>query len=63
MNLSPRETQTLRLVAAGHTLNSAGLEMGITVHTVKDNTRTVRFKLGARTNAQAVAIAAQRGLL
>jgi DNA-binding NarL/FixJ family response regulator len=61
--LSKREREVLRLVADGHSNKQIGQKLGITERTVKFHVTSIRNKLGAENRAQAVALAAQRGLL
>lgn len=61
--LSRREREVLRLVADGHSNKQIAQKLGITERTVKFHVTSIRNKLGAENRAQAVAVAAQRGLL
>lgn len=61
--LSKREREVLRLVADGLSNKQIGQKLGITERTVKFHVTSIRNKLGAGNRAQAVALAAQRGLL
>jgi DNA-binding NarL/FixJ family response regulator len=61
--LSIREREVLRLIAQGLPGKQIAGELNITERTVKFHTASVMRKLGADNRAQAVAIAAQRGLL
>lgn len=61
--LSGRETQVLRLIADGLSTKQIARELGITDRTVKFHVSSILNKLGADTRAQAVALAARRGLL
>jgi DNA-binding NarL/FixJ family response regulator len=61
--LSAREREVLRLVAQGFPSKQIAGQLNITERTVKFHTASVMRKLGADNRAQAVAIAAQRGLL
>lgn len=54
--LSPRETEVLRHYAAGRCGKQCASAMGVTLNTLKTMTKNLRFKLGARTIAQAVAL-------
>ena len=53
----------LRLIAEGQLTKQIALALGISERTVKFHTGSLLRKLGADTRAQAVALAAQRGLL
>jgi DNA-binding NarL/FixJ family response regulator len=61
--LSEREQEVLRLVAQGRTNKAIGRQLFIAASTVDYHLSSVFHKLGAETRAQAVAVAAQRGLL
>ncbi len=61
--LSDRERQVLRLVARGRSNKQIARDLGITERTAKFHMSSIFNKLGADNRAQAIAIAAQRGLL
>lgn len=61
--LSARERGVLRLVAAGQSNKQIAQTLSISERTVKFHVTAVFNKLGADNRAQAVALAAQRGLL
>jgi DNA-binding NarL/FixJ family response regulator len=61
--LSPRERGVIRLVAAGLSNRQIGETLSITERTVKFHVTAILNKLGAENRAQAVAVAAERGLL
>ena len=66
--LSPRETDALRLYAAGLTLVAVGHRMGISPHTVKEYLDRVRRKYeiigrSARTRTELYVVASDDGLL
>lgn len=61
--LSPRERGVLRLVAAGLSNRQIGETLSISERTVKFHVTAILNKLGADNRAQAVALAAERGLL
>jgi DNA-binding NarL/FixJ family response regulator len=61
--LSARERGVLRLVAAGLSNRQIGETLSISERTVKFHVTAIFNKLGAENRAQAVAIAAGRGLL
>jgi DNA-binding NarL/FixJ family response regulator len=61
--LSPRELQVLRRVAAGETNREIADRLQVGVETVKTLLGRMYSKLGARSRAQAVAVARERGLL
>jgi NarL family two-component system response regulator YdfI len=53
----------LRLVAQGRSSKAIGRQLYISERTVAQHVHAVFNKLGVNTRAQAVAVAAQRGLL
>ena len=61
--LSGREREVLRLVAEGLPTKQIARSLTITERTVKFHVNSIFHKLGAENRAQAVALAAQRGLL
>lgn len=61
--LSGRELQVLRLVASGLSIKEMARRLAITERTVKFHVTSIFNKLGASNRAQAVARAAERGLL
>ena len=61
--LSQRELQVLRLVADGLPTKQIAVALSISERTVKFHVNSIFHKLGAENRAQAVAVAAQRGLL
>jgi DNA-binding NarL/FixJ family response regulator len=61
--LSARERSVLRLVAAGLSNRQIGHTLSIAERTVKFHVTAIFNKLGAENRAQAVAVAAERGLL
>jgi len=61
--LSPRERGVLRLVAAGLSNRQIAGTLSISERTVKFHVTAIFNKLGAENRAQAVALAAARGLL
>jgi DNA-binding NarL/FixJ family response regulator len=61
--LSEREREVLRLVAEGRSAKQIARALTIAERTVKFHLTSIFNKLGAENRAQAVAIAAQRGLL
>ena len=62
-HLTARERDVLRLVADGLAGKQIARALGISERTVKFHTTSLLRKLGADNRAQAVALAAQRGLL
>jgi DNA-binding NarL/FixJ family response regulator len=61
--LTGREREVLRLIAEGLPGKQIARALGISERTVKFHTASLLRKLGADNRAQAVALAAQRGLL
>ncbi|HYM97552.1 MAG TPA: LuxR C-terminal-related transcriptional regulator [Candidatus Sulfotelmatobacter sp.] len=61
--LSPREQEVLRLVAEGLSNKDIGKRLFVSEGTVKTHVTSVFNKLGVETRAQAVAVAANHGLL
>jgi DNA-binding NarL/FixJ family response regulator len=61
--LSNREREVLSLVAEGLPTKQIARNLSITERTVKFHVNSIFHKLGAENRAQAVALAAQRGLL
>jgi DNA-binding NarL/FixJ family response regulator len=63
VGLSARELEVLRLVADGLPTKQIAARLSISERTVKFHVNSIFHKLGADNRAQAVALAAQRGLL
>jgi DNA-binding CsgD family transcriptional regulator len=63
MHLSPRETEIMRYVAAGHTTKEAAAELGIAERTAEWHVSNILAKLAASSRAEAVAISLREGLL
>jgi two-component system, NarL family, response regulator len=61
--LSPRELQVLRQMAAGDSNKEIGQKLNITEHTVKAHVKAILLKLNAVGRTEAIAIAMKRGLL
>lgn len=61
--LSSREFQVLRLLAAGKSNKEIGTALLITEHTVKAHVKSILIKLDAMGRTEAIAIATKRGLL
>jgi DNA-binding CsgD family transcriptional regulator len=59
--LTEREREVIGLVALGESLRSIGERLALTHGTVRDHARSARAKLGARTLAQAAAVAVRDG--
>ena len=58
-----REKEILRLLALGRTGEEIASQLSISPETVRNHIRNVREKLGAKTRAQAIAIALSQGLI
>ncbi len=63
LELTAREREVLRLVADGLPTKQISVSLSIAERTVKFHVNSIFRKLGADNRAQAVALAAQRGLL
>ena len=61
--LTPRELEVLRLVSRGWRTSRIADELGLSHHTVRNDTRHFRRKLGAATKLDAVLTAIRRGIL
>lgn len=60
---TPRECQVLDLLADGATDGQIASQLDLSPATVQTHVRNAKAKLGARTRAQAVALALRRGLI
>ncbi len=63
VSLTPKETETLRLIARGLTYMQVGENMGVSLSTVQTHIRSLYRKLEARSQVQAVGRAREWGLL
>ncbi|WP_245598119.1 response regulator transcription factor [Ottowia thiooxydans] len=61
--LSSRETEVLRLVSRGHTLDEVAQSLGVSRHTVRSFVRRLYAKLQVKTRAEAVHEGVRQGLL
>ena len=61
--LSARELEVLRLLAAGHSTTVMASELGLSLHTTRNHVRNLMTKLGAHSRLDAVVIAARSGLI
>ena len=59
--LTPRESEVLQLLARGMTNAEIGSRLGVSEHTAKFHVGAVLGKLGARSRAEAVAVASRLG--
>jgi two-component system response regulator NreC len=62
-NLSPRETEVLKLIALGHTNTEIAASLFLSVRTVESHRAHIQQKIGLTTRAQLVGYARERGLL
>lgn len=62
-NLSPRETEVLRLIALGHTNTEIAEALALSVRTVESHRAHIQQKTGLTTRAELVSHARDRGLL
>jgi DNA-binding CsgD family transcriptional regulator len=62
-DLTTREVQVLRRAAYGDTVRETAERLGISYETVKSQRKMARARLGARTTAEAVAIALSLDLI
>jgi two-component system response regulator NreC len=62
-NLSPRETEVLRLIALGHTNTEIAASLFLSVRTVESHRSHIQQKIGLTTRAELVGYARERGLL
>jgi DNA-binding NarL/FixJ family response regulator len=62
-SLTPRETDVLRLIAAGNANKEIAMQLGLTEETVKSHVRNILPKLGANDRTHAVTIALKRGII
>jgi DNA-binding CsgD family transcriptional regulator len=60
--LAPREQETLRHIAAGHTYLQTARHMGLSRHTVDAYLRRIRAKLGINSTAELTRLAVSLGL-
>ena len=61
--LTPRETEVLRLIAAGNANKEIGTQLGLTEDTVKSHVKKILGKLDANDRTHAVMIALKRGVI
>jgi DNA-binding CsgD family transcriptional regulator len=61
--LSPRHRDTVALLAAGLSSKEIARALGISPRTAEAHIVAIRVRLGAKTNAQAVAIAIRDGIV
>jgi DNA-binding NarL/FixJ family response regulator len=63
LHLSPRETEVVRLLSLGVPLKGIPLVLGISFGVARNYASSARQKLGASSNAHAVRLAIEHGLL
>jgi DNA-binding NarL/FixJ family response regulator len=61
--LTPRETEVLRLIGRGLTLNEASEVLGVSRHTIPGYVKTIYRKLGVASRAEAAVEAVRRNLV
>jgi len=61
--LTPQETKLLRLLADGHSYESAAANLNVSVNTVRNYVRSVYEKLHVHSKSEAVSKALRRGIL
>lgn len=61
--LSPRQTECMRLVAAGLTSREIAVKLGIAKGTADNYISSARMALGAKRRADAIALMREQGLL
>ena len=61
--LTVRELELLRLIAAGHSTSEIASELYLSVHTVRNHVARILTKLQAHTRLEAVAVAVRHGLI
>jgi DNA-binding NarL/FixJ family response regulator len=61
--LTPQETGLLRLLSEGHSYESAGANLNVSVNTVRNYVRSVYAKLHVHSKSEAVTKALRRGIL
>lgn len=62
-SLSLRENQVIRLIAQGHTSESASSVLGISPHTIRKHRENIKRKLGILTMAELSTYAVRKGLI
>lgn len=62
-DLSARELEVLRLLAAAMPVRQIASELFISLHTARNHVRSIMAKLDARTQLEAVVVAARNGLI
>jgi DNA-binding NarL/FixJ family response regulator len=62
-DLTARELELLRLIAAGESTAAIASQLYLSVHTVRNHVARILTKLQAHTRLEAVAIAVRHGLI
>jgi DNA-binding NarL/FixJ family response regulator len=62
-SLTPKETEVLRLIAAGNANKQIAAQLSVTEETVKSRVKNILDKLGANDRTHAVTIAIKRGIV
>ena len=62
-SLTPRELEVLRYLAVGWDTASIAEEMGVTHHTVRNHSMSLRRKLDVRSSLEAIMVAVRLGIL
>jgi DNA-binding NarL/FixJ family response regulator len=62
-DLTPQETRLLRLLSDGHSYESAGANLNVSVNTVRNYVRSVYEKLHVHSKSEAVSKALRQGIL
>jgi DNA-binding NarL/FixJ family response regulator len=62
-DLTPQEVRLLRFLSEGHTYESAGSQLNVSVNTVRNYVRSVYDKLHVHSKSEAVATALKSGIL
>ena len=63
VQLSPRETEVLRLVAKGQSNKEIGAQLGVVEGTIKIHVANIFGKMGVSDRTQAIVVASQRGII
>ena len=63
MNLTARETQTLQILSRGLRVAEVARSLGVSQHTVSSHIKSIYFKLGISSRAEATLEAVRRGLV
>lgn len=61
--LSPREQEVIELLAEGLDVRTVANRLNLSVYTVRDHVKAILGKLGARTQLEAIVVAARAGIV